>query len=175
MSISERDKTLADELAALHPTHGEWRFEFMYPGLFSYSKGPLTVFFTPDYGEKGTLAIQVDRGDGSTIDLDWPEVRYPEALTSAFLFDEARKVMDHVDAMPGMPSPTSYDRYIACVRALHALLSMGRGESAAADNLRDQMDEPWEDLTEDQRADASKLSARLNAARRGDDEKATAG
>jgi hypothetical protein len=67
------------------------------------------------------------------------------------------------------PAPlidAAYERYARCVRALHALFMGGKGESDEADALRDQMDEPWEALTEAQRELVSGLTADLNWIRR---------
>src|SRR4051812_27483827 len=59
-----------------------------------------------------------------------------------------------------------YERYAACVRALHRLFVEGKDESDEADELRDRMDEPWEALTPEQQALVSGLTADLNWIRR---------
>lgn len=67
------------------------------------------------------------------------------------------------------PSPlidAAYERYAACVRALHRLFVDGKGDGDEADALRDRMDEPWEALTSEQQALASGLTADLNWIRR---------
>jgi hypothetical protein len=67
---------------------------------------------------------------------------------------------------PSSPIDPAYERYASFVRALHRLFLEGKGESDEADALRDQMDEPWEALTEEQRALVSGLTADLNWIRR---------
>jgi hypothetical protein len=105
MAVSERDERLVRELEENHPTYNGWTFDFMYPGLFSYCKGDEThderVFFTPDYHDPGQLSMQVATDD--YIDVPWPEVVYPEPLTSEFLFEQARALMDHLDDSEGAP------------------------------------------------------------------------
>jgi hypothetical protein len=63
---------------------GEWEFDYMYPGFFSYTNGRTRVFFTPDFDEKGDISIQVTTEDGEYLRGD--NVRYEDPLTPTMLF-----------------------------------------------------------------------------------------
>jgi len=56
-----------------------------------------------------------------------------------------------------------YARYVELLSQLHALLREGKGDTAEADALRDQMDEPWSHLTEQEIAQARLLSAKMSS------------
>ena len=58
-------------------------------------------------------------------------------------------------------------RYVDLLRRLHRLFVGGRGDSQEADELRDAMDGPWDELTTEQREIVSGLAADLNSIRRG--------
>ena len=68
-------------------------------------------------------------------------------------------------------TPTTIDRpfaeYVSLLRRLHRLFTDGKGDSAEADALRDEMDVPWHELTEEERGIVSGLAADLNSIRRG--------
>ncbi len=67
-------------------------------------------------------------------------------------------------------SPASKDchkEYVRLLRQLHQLLVEGEGESCEADDVRDQMDLPWESLSAEQREQVGGLIADLNGVRRG--------
>lgn len=48
-----------------------WLFEYQYPGFFVYHQmgGDLSVYFTPDWNEKGRVDIQVTSVDGENIEV----------------------------------------------------------------------------------------------------------
>ncbi len=54
-----------------------------------------------------------------------------------------------------------YHAYLVLLRHLHQLLSEGRGESEAADVLRDEMDVHWERMTAEEVESANAYSERL--------------
>ncbi len=68
-------------------------------------------------------------------------------------------------------TPTTLDKpfaeYVSLLRRLHRLFTDGNGDSAEADALRNEMDAPWHELTEEERGTVSGLAADLNAIRRG--------
>lgn len=55
----------------------------------------------------------------------------------------------------------SFKEYVGLLRQLHALCVQGKGESPEADEIRDQMDRPWEDLSPAERDLVRGLSADL--------------
>jgi hypothetical protein len=52
-----------------------------------------------------------------------------------------------------------YARYLLLLKRLHELIQIGEGESAEADDLREQMDAPWLHLSEDEIAEFDKKPA----------------
>jgi hypothetical protein len=64
-----------------------------------------------------------------------------------------------------LPSPTRL--YARLLRELHTLIAAGNGDSEAADALRDQMDAPWEGLTEREQDRLGGLSEDLYALTQG--------
>lgn len=46
---------------------------------------------------------------------------------------------------------TPFEKYMQLNYALHALIEQGKSETDEADDVRDQMDEPWDLLTDNQR------------------------
>ena len=53
------------------------------------------------------------------------------------------------------------EKYKNLLRKLHIEMKEGRGDDQVADDLRDQMDEPWYDMTEEQREECNLLSEEL--------------
>jgi len=49
-----------------------------------------------------------------------------------------------------------YVRYVTLLTRLHELVRSGQGESAEADDLREQMDAPWSHLSEEEIAEIDK-------------------
>jgi hypothetical protein len=52
-----------------------------------------------------------------------------------------------------------YVRYLQLLKRLHELIQFGEGESAEADDLREQMDARWLHLSEDEIAEFDKKPA----------------
>lgn len=94
-------RELAGWIKQKHPEYNGWTFEYMYPGYFSYYKGYVRVFFTPDFNDKGQIDQQVQTEDGDVINDQRLEhfngVKYSEPLTVEQLFDNAKPMMDAVD------------------------------------------------------------------------------
>jgi hypothetical protein len=111
-----RDKRLAAEMAQRFPTHGAWSFDYMYPGLFTYTRDNATLFFTPDYDDDGKLSLQVADDEGASIEAwelpGWPteaEETYPVPLTADYMHSFAVRCMDLIDAAkPGKPGTTCH-------------------------------------------------------------------
>jgi len=100
---NDRDMRLAQEIASRWPTHGDWAFDYMYPGFFRYYSDRLgcSVFFTPDFNEEGALDMQLQDDVGNAIDNDvipYAFVKYQEPLTADFMHDEVVKALALVDA-----------------------------------------------------------------------------
>lgn len=69
-----------------------------------------------------------------------------------------------IDEMSGNGS-AAYQEYIVLLRRLHATFESDDSESAEADTIRDQMDEPWYRMTPREREASGRLSEQLYAAR----------
>jgi hypothetical protein len=54
-----------------------------------------------------------------------------------------------------------FDTYVKHLKALHVLLAQGKDDSPEADEIRDQMDEPWRHLTENEKQKLRNLSESL--------------
>ena len=63
-------------LAKALPAYKGWTPAWEYPGFLAFHRGGLSVFCTPDYHRPGTIAVDVQRSDGTSIgrgrDLAWP-------------------------------------------------------------------------------------------------------
>ena len=55
--------------------------------------------------------------------------------------------------MPSFDDNPHYVRYVELLKRLHVLVRTGEGESAEADDLREQMDAPWSHLSEEEIAE----------------------
>jgi len=117
------EKRLLAELKAL-PDYQGWTFVYVYPGYFSYSRGPYSVFFTPDWDEEGKLSIQVQDDEGHSYTLYASELPLPHAgRTGRKLFDMVRPTLDKISkvsrqhaAKRGAKSPAQLDAEIAEAR-----------------------------------------------------------
>lgn len=100
---------LAEEMLKLHPEYRDWVFEFMYPGSFVYhqKRGPLSVFFTPDWNEWGMVDLEVvewREGNPEVVDLPG-SVGFRRERTADRLFGIVRPTLDeHSDELPEPPS-----------------------------------------------------------------------
>ena len=56
---------------------------------------------------------------------------------------------------------TNYSQFAALLRQLHVMISEGKGDSEEADDIRDEMDAPWELLTDEEHDKARELSIEL--------------
>ena len=81
-------------LAEALPAYKGWTPAWEYPGFLAFHRGDLSVFCTPDYHRPGTIAIDVQRSDGTSIgggrDLAWPM----EKRTPASFMKLMRPVLD---------------------------------------------------------------------------------
>lgn len=78
MAKNKKDQHLDDLVKMfedMYKYYKGWVFAYEYPGFFAYHQmgGELSVFFTPDWNEKGKVPIQINRGDDS---LQVDEVTY---------------------------------------------------------------------------------------------------
>lgn len=88
-------RRLVKEIEQSHASYKGWTWEYFYPGFFSYYKGALRVFFTPDHNERGKVGLEIQADD---VSLDVPEdidKRY--VLSADGIVGIARRLMDHVD------------------------------------------------------------------------------
>lgn len=53
------------------------------------------------------------------------------------------------------------EKYQELLRKLHIEMKEGRGEDKVADDLRDEMDQPWYDMTKEEIAECNQLSEDL--------------
>ena len=83
-------------LAEALPAYKGWTPAWEYPGFLAFHRGDLSVFGTPDYHHPGTIAIDVQRSDGTSIgggrDLAWPMAK----RTPASFMKLMRPVLDAV-------------------------------------------------------------------------------
>lgn len=62
------------------PDIGGWRFEYLYPGVPSWSRGRITVCASPDWeGAEGVISIDISNDRGEAI--RGLEVPYQQPLT----------------------------------------------------------------------------------------------
>jgi hypothetical protein len=93
---NQEEKRLLAELRAL-PDYQGWTFDYVYPGYFSYYRGPYFVFFTPDWEDEETLSIQVQDDKGHTYTLYSEQLSLPRAgRTGRRLFDLVRPTLDKI-------------------------------------------------------------------------------
>lgn len=69
-----------------------WTFDYMYPGLFSYTNGEKRIFFTPDWENAGEVSVQVTTEEGEF--LRGTDLRYTTPLTAAKLFKLVKPWLD---------------------------------------------------------------------------------
>ena len=78
------------------PAYKGWTPAWEYPGFLAFHRGGLSVSCTPDYHLPGTIAIDVQRTDGTIIgggtDLAWPMTK----RTPASFMKLMRPVLDAV-------------------------------------------------------------------------------
>jgi len=67
-----------------HKHYQGWTFSYEYPGYFAYLRDDGRVYFTPDWGSPGHIAIQVEDDEGDVLDGD--ETPYSMPLDAAQLF-----------------------------------------------------------------------------------------
>ncbi len=70
-------------------TYRGWTFEFLYPGINSFSKGGYTFCFQPDHDVKGFVSLQLHSEAGESLDVPGmpSEIRY-RAATHVWLVTE---------------------------------------------------------------------------------------
>ena len=87
-------------LAEALPAYKGWTPAWEYPGFLAFHRGGLSVFCTPDYHRPGTIAVDVQRSDGTSIgsgrDLAWPMAK----RTPASFMKLMRPVLDAAAARP---------------------------------------------------------------------------
>ncbi len=99
-----RGQILAKEMERLHPEYNGWKFDYMFPGYFSFCNDEFRVFFTPDHDTQGELSREVQNLDGESIVSPhgfspclWANHEYADPLTVEELFKVAKEMMDHCD------------------------------------------------------------------------------
>lgn len=113
----QEEKRLIAELRAL-PDYRGWTFVYVYPEYFSYSRGPYSVFFTPDWDGDAILPIQVQDDEGHVYEQHSKTLPLPHAgRTGKKLFDLVRPTLDAMTrtshARKKSKSPAQLDREIA--------------------------------------------------------------
>ena len=95
------DEEVHQLVSGMQRDHGKyhgWDFDYEYPGYFVYYKENFAVYFTPDWSEKGAVAIQVNVNDDP--DDRFPGVDIPfEPRTSNRLFQIVKPVLDAIDGV----------------------------------------------------------------------------
>jgi hypothetical protein len=106
-------KKIAVELVAAHDSfvkefekkHGRYRgakFSYEHPGVYVYSVGGHSFFFTPDYDREGFISVEIQNDDGDSVDVDGipDEIKY-ESLAPDSLFNHIKpyldKLLDYLD------------------------------------------------------------------------------
>ena len=81
-------------LAEALPAYKGWTPAWEYPGFLAFHRGDLSVLCTPDYHRPGTIAIDAQRSDGTSIgggrDIAWPMTK----RTPASFMKLMRPVLD---------------------------------------------------------------------------------
>lgn len=69
--------------------HG-WHFGYEYPGYFAYHQmgGDLSVFFTPDWNQKGKVSVQIQNAEGEEV-LGGAEVPYQAPARNGVPYETA--------------------------------------------------------------------------------------
>lgn len=96
----ERDEALVKEMKEKHPDYRGWKFDYMFPGYFSYYSDLYRVFFTPDNNVAGEIDCQIQTSEGEQILVkDQPifDVQYEKPLTVDQLFKAAQTMIDRIE------------------------------------------------------------------------------
>lgn len=77
---------LAQDFGAKYGSYDGWAFAVEYPKIFAYYHGATatSIFFTPDWGEKGKIGIDVQFPNGEQRGL--VSVEYGDFLVAEDLF-----------------------------------------------------------------------------------------
>lgn len=96
MSLKKEERAALSAGLEKAPPPSGWRFEDLYPGVLSFSKGEIpaedggffdavTVTCEPDAESPGAISVQASTGDGVSLDELAAEVPYEKPLTPAKL------------------------------------------------------------------------------------------
>ena len=76
------------------PSYKGWTPAWEYPGFLAFHRGGLSVFCTPDYHRPGTIAIDVQRTDGTIVGDGWDRAWPMAKRTPASFMKLMRPVLD---------------------------------------------------------------------------------
>jgi hypothetical protein len=103
----EKDKESKNDVAELAATferayqyYNGWGFAYEYPGVFTYYQlgGDLTLYFTPDWGDKGKVGVQVQTVEGDDFDAEGGDHDFKTDRSAPALF---RIVKPYLDRLAG--------------------------------------------------------------------------
>ena len=81
-------------LAEALPAYKGWTPAWEYPGFLAFHRGDLSVLCTPDYHRPGTIAIDVQRTDGTIVGRGWDRAWPMAKRTPASFMKLMRPVLD---------------------------------------------------------------------------------
>ena len=93
MAIDKDVDKLVQMFEEKYKEYNNWTFDYEYPGYFVYrhGDGDLSVYFTPEWNEKGKVSIQINKDDEMVYA---EEIPYSSPIDATKVFQIVRPYLD---------------------------------------------------------------------------------